>query len=270
MTDALRRLVKNGLKRFGVAITRERYLRGLEEDRRQLERGKRASSDIDLISALPEEHISQLFRLLGASRAQLRQDLFVLSQLDFKRDGYFVEFGATNGVDLSNTHLLEKEYGWDGIVAEPATRWHAALKNNRNCHIETHCVWGESGSVLTFNEANEGEYSTIDTFSSSDSHSPRRESGRLYSVTTISLVDLLDKYSAPKIVDYLSIDTEGSEYEILSRFDFDRYQFRVITCEHNFAPQREKIFSLLTEKGYVRKLERLSDFDDWYVKPALF
>lgn len=269
MTDTLKHLVKNGLKRFGVAITRESYLRGLEEDRRQLERGKRAISDIDLISELPEQHISQLFKLLGASRAQLRQDLFVLSQLEFKRDGYFVEFGATNGVDLSNTHVLEKGFGWDGIVAEPATRWHAALKNNRKCHIETNCVWSESGSVLTFNETNEGEYSTIDTFSSADSHRPLRENGRRYSVKTISLLDLLDKYRAPKIVDYLSIDTEGSEYEILSHFDFDRYQFRVITCEHSFMAKRERIFSLMTEKGYVRKFERLSDFDDWYVKPDL-
>jgi hypothetical protein len=77
---------------------------------------------------------------------------------------------------------------------------------------------------------------------------------------------LLDKYKAPRCIDYLSIDTEGSEYEILSNFDFERYQFRAITCEHNFQPAREKIYSLLTGKGYTRKFDKLSKFDDWYLR----
>jgi hypothetical protein len=77
---------------------------------------------------------------------------------------------------------------------------------------------------------------------------------------------MLGKYNAPKTIEYLSIDTEGSEYEILSGFNFSKYDFRVITCEHNFSPQREKISSLLTEKGYLRLFERISDFDDWYVR----
>ncbi len=86
---------------------------------------------------------------------------------------------------------------------------------------------------------------------------------------TISLSDLLDKYAAPRIVDYLSIDTEGSEYEILNGFNFEKYQFRVITCEHNFAPQRDSIFALLSRHGYQRKFEQWSEFDDWYVQPSL-
>ena len=77
---------------------------------------------------------------------------------------------------------------------------------------------------------------------------------------------MLDKYNAPREIDYLSIDTEGSEFDILSHFDFNKYQFRVITCEHNFAPQREEIFSLLTRNGYLRKFENISNVDDWYVK----
>jgi hypothetical protein len=52
----------------------------------------------------------------------------------------------------------------------------------------------------------------------------------------------------------------------LRSFDFDRYSFSVITCEHNYAPQREEIFSLLTRQGYIRKHQNLSECDDWYVK----
>ena len=199
------------------------------------------------------------------SKAQLAQDLFVLSELNFKRNGFFVEFGATNGIDLSNTFLLESEFGWKGILAEPAKIWHNEHKKNRTAFIEKDCVWRSSNETLTFNEVKFGELSTIDSYTKSDKHSDTRKQGIKYEVNTISLSDLLDKYNAPKIIDYLSIDTEGSEYEILSSFNFDRYKFKVITCEHNFTSNRDKIFSFLTKKGYERKFTDVSQFDDWYV-----
>ena len=76
---------------------------------------------------------------------------------------------------------------------------------------------------------------------------------------------MLDKYSAPHLIDYLSIDTEGSEYKILAAHDFSSYIFKVITCEHNHTPSRQKIHELLTGKGYTRKFEDVSKFDDWYI-----
>jgi FkbM family methyltransferase len=205
----------------------------------------------------------------SSSKAQLKQDIFVLSELDCKTGGYFVEFGATNGVDLSNTYLLETKFGWTGILAEPAWVWQDALKANRNCHISFDCVWSKSHELLPFNQASAAELSTIDTFSSVDGHATTRTSGTKYPVNTISLLDLLKKYNAPRVIDYLSVDTEGSEFEILSAFDFDAYQFRIITCEHNYTPMREKIYDLLNSKGYTRKFPNLSRFDDWYVAKEL-
>ena len=64
---------------------------------------------------------------------------------------------------------------------------------------------------------------------------------------------MLDKYNAPKKIDYLSIDTEGSEFDILKNFDFNKYEIKVITCEHNFTNSKEKIISFLTSIGYVQK-----------------
>ena len=203
--------------------------------------------------------------LLRNSRSQLRQDLFVLSELNYKRNGYFVEFGATNGVDLSNTHLLETQYDWTGILAEPATRWHADLVKNRAAKIDKRCIWRCSGESLVFNETDSPEFSTIDCFSSSDGHAKARGSGKRYSVETVSLMDLLIEHKAPRVVDYLSIDTEGSEFDILDNFDFQSYQFRIITCEHNYSPIREKLSALLQNNGYQRKYEDTSQFDDWWV-----
>ena len=127
-------------------------------------------------------------------------------------------------------------------------------------------MWKDSGSILSFNEVNIAVLSTINLLSDSDLHSETRKNGKTYDVETIALNDLLSKYDAPKIIDYLSIDTEGSEFEILNGFDFSKHSFRVITCEHNFTPMRKKIFDLLTKNGYERCYEEFSQFDDWYVK----
>lgn len=213
----------------------------------------------------PADKFKKLLSLKNKSKSQMKQDLFVLLELDFLKNGFFVEFGATNGFDLSNTYLLEKEFGWNGILAEPAKYWHENLKANRNCHIETNCVWNKSNQVLNFSEPSMKELSTISDFNFSDHHNKARKISNNYKVNTISLIDLLDKYNAPKTIDYLSIDTEGSEYEILANFNFERYKFNIITCEHNFTNIRKKIFKLLTKNGYKRKYKGLSHFDDWYV-----
>ena len=70
------------------------------------------------------------------AKSQLGQDLFALYSLSWKRGGFFVEFGATNGVDLSNTYLLEKDFDLIGILAEPVAVWHAELTRNRSVAID--------------------------------------------------------------------------------------------------------------------------------------
>jgi FkbM family methyltransferase len=256
MAQTIKHCLKKILASVNVGITSHDNLRQLTEFARDVER----------LFAMPDEGLAQLTNLMDKSRSQIRQDLFVLSELQFKTGGYFVEFGATNGVSLSNTYLLEKEFGWNGILAEPAKSWHTDLRRNRSCHIETKCIWEKSHQTLSFNEVNEREYSTIDSYTSSDAHRHLRKNGLTYDVDTLSLTDLLKKYQAPATIDYLSIDTDGSEFDILRAFDFASYEFLVITCEHNFTPMRERIHALLTAHGYRRKFFALSRFDDWYVR----
>jgi len=80
-----------------------------------------------------------------------------------------------------------------------------------------------SGELLEFNETRALEFSTINSFTDADCYARIRVNGHLYVVETVSLADLLRHYNAPKVVDYLSIDTEGSELEILNSFVFDDY-----------------------------------------------
>lgn len=202
-----------------------------------------------------------------ASNAQLLQDLWVLWETGQrgKQPGYFVEFGVCGGRKLSNTYLLERTYGWQGIVAEPNPAFHEELFKTRGCEISTKCVYSRSNAVLLFSAASVGELSGIKEMTQNDAHAAQRQNADDIYVETISLNDLLAEHGAPGQIDYLSIDTEGSEYEILRHLDFNRWPIGLITVEHNGTANREKIYDLLTAKGYKRKFAGFSRFDDWYV-----
>ena len=223
-----------------------------------------------LLNHYPSSIRNFLAEYLTKSESQLGQDIFALCELAGQRNGYFVEFGAGDGKYLSNSFLLEKEFGWTGILSEP-NRWlfEHLLKNRSNAILEPCCVWTRTDEELEFNAVADSYFSTINSFSDSDDHSETRIRGQKYFVKTISLFDLLQKYKAPPVIDFLSIDTEGSEFEILKDFDFSMYSFKVIACEHNFTSNRERIFELLTRNGYSRIHESFSQHDDWYILPNI-
>lgn len=237
-----------------------RSLLGLRSFTQELERLPADATRLD-----DEAFLAFCYRNCHRSHAQLFQDLFVAYELREKREGFFVEFGAADGIELSNTCLLEKDYRWRGILAEPARIWHERLARNRRCIVDHRCVWSRSGETLAFNETPLPELSTLDAYTASDGHAPLRAAGLRYPVPTIALNDLLAEHGAPRQIDYLSVDTEGSELEILRAFDFERYRVGIITVEHNLAPAREQVHALLAGKGYRRKFEPLSQWDDWYV-----
>jgi FkbM family methyltransferase len=200
------------------------------------------------------------------STSQLGQDLWVLQKTGHKRGGYFVEFGATNGILLSNTYLLENRYDWRGICAEPHPGFFAQLRKNRRCQVSDACIAGEGGRDVEFILAD--EYGGIADFANTDMHAEKRNAfraaGKTMHLMTTSLDELLTSHRAPRNIDYLSIDTEGSEYEILKSFPFERWRIRCITVEHNYQPVREAIRLLLESHGYQREE---AQWDDWYHLP---
>ena len=167
---------------------------------------------------------NELIEFFNESKSQLLQELFVAIKLNFKKNGFFVEFGATDGVTLSNTNLLEKKLDWNGILAEPSLKFKDDLIKNRNCNIDFRCVYKKSGDLILFNEVEDGEFSSINKYSESDMNVHFRKTKQKYEVETITLESLLDEYNSPNVIDYLSIDTEGSEYDILKVFNFNKYQ----------------------------------------------
>jgi FkbM family methyltransferase len=207
-----------------------------------------------------------LFNLLDKSQSQTAQDLMALLQNDFKMGGFFVEIGSTDGVGISNTLILEREFSWTGILCEPGSFWIKALKKNRpNSIIVTKCCWSVSGKFLEFLESNEKELSTIAQFSTNDSYRKIRKQGYKYMVETVSLEDLLKENNAPATIDFLSVDTEGSEFFILKDFPFDKYSFRFAVVEHNFGPHRLDILEIFSNAGYSQVCENVSAQDFWFV-----
>ena len=205
-------------------------------------------------------------RTTNYQKSQLRQDLFVLFVTDFKQNGYFIEAGASDGVTFSNTFTLEKNFNWQGILIEPGTYWKESLSKNRICHIGYKALWKENSSVL-FNEIqNKPILSHISSVNlNSWMFDINQETKQQYVVPSITLIDVLNHYNAPNTIDYLSLDIEGSEYDVLSVFDFIKYDINIITVEHNYSPNREKIFNLLQDK-YTRVLIEVSGKEDWYIK----
>jgi len=206
---------------------------------------------------------------MPSSYSQLGQDLAVIEFYKHKKCGFFLEIGASDGIRMSNTKLLEDQYGWTGICAEPIPDVFLKLKANRPKSIcVNEAVYSTSGLKLSFDTA------LSDTLFSglTDTLTCHRKlvdsNKRTINVETISLTDLLDQNNAPCFIEYMSLDTEGSEYEILKSFDFHKYTFGLIDVEHNYKePIRSMIRELLISKGYVYLRE--NKWDDCYVHSSV-
>ena len=206
------------------------------------------------------------------SKSQLYQDLFVLFTSQEKKNGTFLEYGATDGLNLSNTFLLENQFNWKGLLAEPSKKWHSSLKKNRpNSNIIEECIYSETGKNLNFFTSDAGELSTLEEFRQSDISSMpgntnlRNKSGYNHKVLTISLNDVFKKYFNNSPIDYMSVDTEGSELLILQNFDFKKFSPKIVTVEHNYTENQKKLDALFIENNYARIFKEYTQFDAWYV-----
>ena len=210
-------------------------------------------------------------------KSQLYQDMFASFVVGDKFDKTFFEFGATNGIDLSNTYTLERYLNWKGALSEPSPQWHDELKKNRPyTNIISECIWSESNKELNFFESEVGVLSSLENFKENDKISmpgntqARLKNGKNIIVKTISLNNAIEKQFNSKSPSYISIDTEGSEYEILKNFNFKKYRPLVFTIEHNFTELQLKIDKLMYSNDYIRVFKSLTTFDAWYVEKNVF
>lgn len=207
---------------------------------------------------------TKVLNCVEQSTSQFLQDIYGLLLSRGKKDGFFVEFGACDGLLISNTLLMEREFGWRGILSEPAPQWQAALRANRKCAIDPRCVWSASGETIEFAEFSDDEYHTQSTAVAAASD--KSPVSNRYNVETVSLFDLLQTHNAPQEIDFISIDTEGSEYEILKVFPFDKYRFNFLCVENlHLGDRQNPLGQLMQDAGYRQVLHSVSGHDSFYV-----
>jgi FkbM family methyltransferase len=181
--------------------------------------------------------------------------------------GFYVDVGAHDGRSMSNTYHLERSKGWNGILIEPILSIYLRLRELRsldtNIFVNCACVSFE------FDDVNlEMQYGDSMSFAPEISSVEKSEwskgAKKFLRVNEQSLVtwvpartlqSILDEASAPQVIDFLSIDVEGAELEVLRGVNFGSYRFRII-CVESFHP--DLVTELLLNNGY-QFIENIKD-----------
>ena len=205
-------------------------------------------------------------------RGQFSQDKWIAETIfPALRGGIFVDFGAHDGVSLSNTYFLEKELGWSGIAIEPIPHVFEELKKNRNCQLINACIAARSGKAKFYQISGYAEMLSglYDEYDSQHLQRIEREiknnggSCEIQDVDCYSLNQILHDYNISHI-DYLNMDIEGAEMSILKTIDFDAFDISVIGCENNYKDFH--IPQFMESHGYT--LHSILG-DEFYIKTSL-
>lgn len=196
--------------------------------------------------------LTKIFRLRYFSLNEIDKKLEVYLDYD---NGFFVECGANDGVNQSNTLFFEHFRGWRGVLIEPNLLNFKALKHNRsNKNYFKHAACVGPGYK---NQKVNLIYSNLMTSTlgiKSDIPNPLDHANRgskywggqafVFEAPAFSLNQILIEADAPGIIDLLSLDVEGVELEILKSIDHSKFRFKYICVEsHNPCKLREYLLS---------------------------
>jgi hypothetical protein len=154
------------------------------------------------------------------TNSQSGQDKFVQLLLNNLTDGHFTDLAANDWKSLSNTNSLEVFYNWTGICIEPNPQYQVGLLANRDCFLFINPVSSKNGDVIQFHMAEAFGGVVVD---SQDNAGKITNNVKL---TTDSIISLLQFFKAPTVIDYMSLDVEGGEWDALKFFDFSLYRFK--------------------------------------------
>ena len=181
-----------------------------------------------------------------------------INQLDKKmlefinyENGFFIECGASDGVDQSNTWYFEKTLNWSGILIEPLNKQFRELKKNRskknNFFNLALCSPEAENNLIIENN---------DLISKSIIDSSKTEKFNFKSVNSQTLTKVLDKISAPSLIDFFSLDVESFEDQVIKGINFDKYNFKYFLIE----TKNNEVISFLINKNYIL-IKKLSHHD---------
>jgi FkbM family methyltransferase len=188
---------------------------------------------------------------------------FALNSIDIEiekilgyRNGYFIEIGANNGINQSNTLYFEKFKGWCGLLIEPHPGLFFQLQKNRS--RKSICINAACTSFSFENDSMKMMYSDLMTTSLEDFNilSNSTEHALLgtkymvgqpseFTARTNTMQQILEEVNAPKRIDLFSLDVEGSEFEVLSGINHEMYRFNLICVETSDIPRMKTFMAKL-------------------------
>lgn len=206
--------------------------------------------------------------------SQCGQDKFLNERIfKEKRNGVFLDIGANDGVTFSNTYFFEKELGWKGICFEPINAAFKKLNDLRSSVNINACVATEDKmdyflSVTGYGEMLSGLKSNYDERHLQRLHETVKEHGGYINeieVQCYNLNEILKKYSL-SVVDFISLDTEGNELEILKGIDFKQTHIKAIAVENNY--NNPEFNNFLSGRGFEKI--KVLDADEIYLNKTDF
>lgn len=208
--------------------------------------------------------------MIAEYKSQAGQDKFVYECFfENKKNGFFLDIGAHDGMSFSNTYFFEKDLGWKGICFEPLPHLFKKLQECRNCICINACVSNQEGTVpfLHLDSCDEMLSGMCGTYDERQLQIVMNDIAclggecKILQLPSVNINKVLKDHQVTH-VDFLSLDTEGSELEILKSIDFSLVTIDVITVENNYNELHVKEF--LEEHGFIF-VTRLH-VDDVYVR----
>lgn len=197
---------------------------------------------------------SKIFTQMGKLHSQLGQEAFVVGFTNGAAGLKYLELGAYDPYLLSNTATLRESFGWTGISVDPNPEVLEKFKsaNLGHCFINAGVAGQDTDATLIKNGAM--------SYTQNLQGDIEKNSHFVHLVGINNLVKDLTQ------IDYLSIDIEGGEVEVIKNFPFGRIKPLIITIEHNFREiDKLTIKEFLSTKGYREFLSGLTDFESWFV-----
>lgn len=207
----------------------------------------------------------ELGKKINPFKGQKGQDKWVIfTVLPFKRKGFFLDLAAADGMTHSNTYVLEKIFGWNGICIEPNPLFLAKLKQVRNCIVDGSVISDKREKVsFRIDNGQLGGIVAEDTDNSSRVRGDELLDAEVITLDALPINDLLEQHGAPTTIDYFSLDVEGSEERIISSLDFNKYKFNCITIER----PTPKVNEILFQNGYL--FVKNHKFDSFYIHSSV-
>lgn len=192
--------------------------------------------------------VARAKRIIGSS-SQYYEDIFLDAIFRGKRDGFYVDIGANDPDELSNTKRFY-DRGWRGVNVEPNRLLHAKFEASRPEDRNVNAGIGPIDGELTFYELDPHTLSTFDKGEIAESakrHGARVVAERKVPVMTLNA--LFDRHVGDRAVDFLSVDTEGYEYEVLSGNDWERNRPAIVVVEVD-RDREKRVHGLLSGASY--------------------